>query len=93
MIVSIKNRADFSHSSLFFFTNLLIHRLNIIQLMRFVDLSFLVLILTKHLTKRVYFIEMYRVMMIILKNVYHFSFLEFFFFDKSEEFVLHWGLH
>lgn len=55
MILSIKNRADFSHSSLFFFTNLLIHRLNIIQLMRFVDLSFLVLIHTKHLTKRVYF--------------------------------------
>lgn len=55
MILSIKNRADFSHSSLFFFTNLLIHRLNIIHLMRFVDLSFLVLIHTKHLTKRVYF--------------------------------------
>lgn len=55
MILSIKNRADFSHSSLFFFTNLLIHRLNIIQLMRFVDLSFLVLIHTKHLAKRVYF--------------------------------------
>lgn len=49
--------------------------------MRFVDLSFLVLIHTKHsLRKEWIFIDMYRVMMIILKNVYHFSFLECFSF-------------
>lgn len=70
MILSIKNRADFSHSSLFF-TNLLIHRLNIIQLMRFVGLYTWFWSIQNILRKEFNFIDMYRVMMIILKNVYH----------------------
>lgn len=55
MILSIKNRADFSHSSLFFFYQFIdssIKYNTAYEICRFV---YLVLIHTKHLTKRVYF--------------------------------------